>query len=487
MWINNRKTKLFFLITCLFAFFLVPRTYSSEPVPETSTIDTATFEATKRFGDQSTAHFLKTFYDLEGVPAVHLFLVTKNEEAIPENIDLCIEAGRRLLEEGQSLIQNGLAEAGQNLITNGRANLLQEDSYGTLLISARQKGPSLIAFHHGLPTYVTAKKEARDKADVFAKGKFVTQLGVLYVSPLEYYFEFEIENWEILVNPFSNRLISKADLEKNHKPSDLPFFEDQDGNTPGLTQQDIHDTEELNHSGVELLGQSSDSKIISGVPDYYVRPELPKSCGATAGACLLGYWDAKGFENLLQGQGTYDDVTSLIKELCSAMGWSPSSGVYYSRVPVGLRHIINDRMYEMDISNVYGIDSLDIVRHEIIEGRPFIYGSQVNPWGTPHYVVAVGYQGNFIVVHDNWRSTPVYYFVNWDALGHSDDMMTTIIPPYQKGSPSETLPSDIGGSGSSGCFVSSAICEISAWAYGFREFRKLEGKLKRKRRKANES
>lgn len=35
--------------------------------------------------------------------------------------------------------------------------------------------------------------------------------------------------------------------------------------------------------------------------------------------------------------------------------------------------------------------------------------------------------------------------------------------------------------------ISSEICETSAWAYGFREFRKLEGKLKQKRRKANES
>ena len=33
--------------------------------------------------------------------------------------------------------------------------------------------------------------------------------------------------------------------------------------------------------------------------------------------------------------------------------------------------------------------------------------------------------------------------------------------------------------------ISSAICETSAWAYGFREFRKLEGKLKQKRRKNN--
>jgi hypothetical protein len=457
MRVQKGKINLFYLILCILALFHTPHSYSLEPAPGTSTIDTAAFEAMKRFGDQSTAHFLKTFYDLEGAQAVHLFLVTKNKEAILENIDLCIDAGRRLIEEGQSLIQNGLFEAGQNLITSGRTNLFQENSYGTLLISARQEGPTLIAFHHGLPAYVTAKKEAEDKADAFSNGKLVTYLGVLYLSPLEYYFEFEIENWEILVNPFSNRLIQRADLEKNHKPSDIPFFEDQDGNATGLTQQSIDDNEEPDHTGAEPLGQSFDSRIISGVPDYYLRPELPGSCGPTAGACLLGYWEAKGYENLVQGQGTYDDVTSLIKELCGAMGWSPSSGVYYSRVSVGLRHIINERGYEMDIGNLYGIDSLDIIREEIIKERPFIYGSQENPWGTPHYIVVVGYQENFIIVHDNWRSTPVNYFVNWDALGHSDDMITTLIPPDQEGPPSEPLPSDIGGSGSSGCFISTAV------------------------------
>ena len=70
-------------------------------------------------------------------------------------------------------------------------------------------------------------------------------------------------------------------------------------------------------------------------------------------------------------------------------------------------------------------------------------------------MVVVGYQGNFIIVHDNWQSTPVDYFVNWAALEHSDDMMTTLVPEGQVGPANESLPSDRGG-GSGGCFIATA-------------------------------
>jgi len=137
------------------------------------------------------------------------------------------------------------------------------------------------------------------------------------------------------------------------------------------------------------------------------------------------------------------------------MSWNPSEGISYSQIPVGLRHVIDDRGYEIGISSLYGIGSFDIVRQEIIDGRPFIYGSRKNPWGGPHYVVVVGYQENFIIVHDNWRSTPVDYSVNWDALRHNDDMITTLIPEGQEGPPNEPLPSGSGGS-SEGCFIETA-------------------------------
>ncbi len=447
MGVQKKKSTPLFLILSLLTLFLVPCSYSSEPLPGPSVIDIAAFEGTKRFGNQSTAHFINTFYDLKGTPAVHLFLVTKDQESIPEDMDKCIEGGRRLLEEGESLIRTGKTEEGQRLIASGKTLLLQEDRYGALLVSARQGGPSLIAFHHGLPTYLAAKKEVDER---------VTPLGVLYFSPLEYYFEFEIEDQKTLVNAFSLKFLSRAELEKDLRSSSLTYLEEQDGDASDLTQSDLYDLKGRNHTGADPLGQTSDYQFIPGVPDYHQPAKFPDSCGPTAGACLLGYWDGQGFEDLLQGPGNYDDVTGLIEELCGTMDWNPSSGVYYSQIPVGLRHVIDDRGYEIGISSLYGIGSLDIVRQEIIEGRPFIYGSQENPWGTPHYVVVVGYQENFIIVHDNWQSTPVDYFVNWAALEHSDDMMTTLVPEGQVGPVNEPLPSDRGG-GSGGCFIASTI------------------------------
>jgi len=455
MRVQKSKTVFFFLFLNFFVLILIHYSYSSGLVQWTSITDTATFEATKRFGDQSTVHFLRTFYDIKGRPAVYLFLVAKNREAIPENLYLSIEGGRNLIEEGQTLVQKGLAQEGQNLITNGRAIILQEHGYGTLYVSAKREGPSLISFHHGLPTYITAKKEAEDKANDFSNGENVTSLEVLYVSPFEYYFEFEIGDRKILVDSFSHRLILRTDLEKNFMSSDIPFFGEQDENAHGVTQQNIYDSEELDDTGTEPLSPSSDTQSIPGVPDYHQPAEFSNSCGPTAGACLLGYWDSQGSEDLLKGIGDYDDVVGLIGELCVTMSWNPSIGVPYSQIPIGLQRVIDDRGYEIGISSLYGIDSLDIVKQEIIEGRPFIYGSQKNPWGTPHYVVAIGYQENFIIVHDNWQSTPVDYFVNWDALRHIDDMITTLIPEGQVGPPNEPLPSDRGG-GSGGCFIETA-------------------------------
>jgi hypothetical protein len=67
----------------------------------------------------------------------------------------------------------------------------------------------------------------------------------------------------------------------------------------------------------------------------------------------------------------------------------------------------------------------------------------------------VGYEEEFIIVHDNWWTTPVDYYVNWHALGHTDDMLVTIYPVGQEGPASEPLPADAAG-GVGGCFIAAA-------------------------------
>ncbi|NIS69169.1 MAG: hypothetical protein GTO12_09530, partial [Proteobacteria bacterium] len=306
----------------------------------------------------------------------------------------------------------------------------------------------------GLPTYLIARKEAEERVETFSNAKHAILLGVLYLSPFEYYLEFQVGGEKILASPFNSEIVFAADLEQSPDPPSAPFLEPSE-DLSEVPQRNLFDSKEEDNTGADLAAQFPDSQIIPGVPDYDQRSSIPNSCGPTAGATLLGYWDAQGYEDFVQGAGTYDDVTRLIEELCVAMGWDPTFGVYYSQIPSGLWQIMDDRRYEFDISSLYSISSLDIVRQEIVQGRPFVYGSQENPWGTPHFVVVVGYDGNFIITHDNWWSTPVDYYVNWDALGHADDMLTTLIPEGQVGPSSQALPSGLGGSGG-GCFISTA-------------------------------
>ena len=449
---QKRIKILCFAIFGFLAVFCIPPTDGSDSIPDPSAFDFAGLEATQRFGERSTVHLLTTFYDLEGEPAVHLFLVTKNQQSIPEDLVESIEEGRRLRQEGVSLIEAGETKAGEDLLALSKSILLQEDEFGALFVSANQDGPSLIAYHHGLPTHLTARTDAEERAQAFFGEKQMVFLGVLFFSPLEYYYEFELEGEQILVSPFGSRIIERADLEETIEFLDPPVFGPGNEDFSVPMETDLYHLEEENQTEADLFATLSESQIIPGVPDYNQRPALPKSCGPTAGACLLGYWDAQGYQDFLQGTGTYDDVTHLIEELCAAMHWDPATGVYYSQIPTGLRDITDDRGYAFTISSLYAIGSLDIVRDEINAARPFVYASQENPWGLGHYVVVVGHEGNFIVVHDNWWSTPVDYYVNWDALRHTDDMMTTLIPQGQVGPLSQTLPAGVGGGGG-GCFI----------------------------------
>jgi len=455
MRVQKRKSVLFLLIFFLMTGFCNSPSHGSGPIPGPAILGFTASEAGMRFGKPSTAHFLVTFHDLEGAPAAYLFLVTKDQESIPEDIGECIEEARRTLEEGEHWIEKGQTQEGLDLISRSRALLFQEDRFATLLVSTENAQPSLLAFHHGLPTYVIAKTEAQERAEALSHGKQVIPVGVLYLSPLEYYFEFETEGQNVLVSPFHSKIAFRDNLEEDLEPRRLPVSKGPGECPADLIQRNLYEAPETDQAEADLPVQASDPRIIHGVPDYNQRTSLPNSCGPTAGACLLGHWDTLGYDDFLQGAETYDDVTRLIEELCEAMDWNPSSGVNYSRIPAGLRLVIDDRSYEFDISNLYGIDSLNIVRQEINAAHPFIYGSQENPWETAHYVVVAGYQESFIIVHDNWWSTPTDYFVHWDALGHTDDMMTTLTLQGQEEPPSEPLPSDVGGSGG-GCFISAA-------------------------------
>ena len=139
---------LFLCILFVLPVNFVPQSQGSTHLLDSSTLYTASLEANRRFGDGSTPSFVTTFYDIEGKPAAHLFLVTKDQGSPLTDMETCLKEGREILEEAEALIQAGETEEGQKLIVRGKSLLFQEDRYGTLIVSAAEEGSSLVAFHH---------------------------------------------------------------------------------------------------------------------------------------------------------------------------------------------------------------------------------------------------------------------------------------------------------------------------------------------------
>jgi len=102
---------------------------------------------------------------------------------LPDDLESSSEEARHLREQGESLIGAGQTETGETLLAMSEAVLYGTDQYGTLLISAIEVEPSLVAFHHGLPTCLFARRDAEERAEIFADTEDLTFLGVLYLTP----------------------------------------------------------------------------------------------------------------------------------------------------------------------------------------------------------------------------------------------------------------------------------------------------------------
>jgi len=198
--------------------------------------------------------------------------------------------------------------------------------------------------------------------------------------------------------------------------------------------------------------------FIHGVPDYqqsqFLDPDdpnknpFPGNCGPVAAACILGYWDARGFDRLVDANpARLKDVEKLVHQLQKAMGYSTSSGVEDPNVEMGILRVCNGT----DYGNEYNFkvrylpypfcDFFDVM-DEITLERPLLYGMAGHSiWGN-HWMVTVGYlqtgpitsPTKWTINHDTWSNTHREIYVDWDE---ATDCIVTIQPGMQ----------DAGGSG----------------------------------------
>ena len=146
-----------------------------------------------------------------------------------------------------------------------------------------------------------------------------------------------------------------------------------------------------------------------GVPDYQ-QDDFSGSndCTPVASADVLGYWDAHGCPELIDGSNDFGanpaGVTALVDALKRTMAWAPV-GTQIDAIDSGIIATAQERGYEFFAANDYVVMWTDITA-EVQEGRPSVL-TMLNPrYGSLHSVCCFGYSTaggtNVIIVHDNW-------------------------------------------------------------------------------------
>ncbi len=195
--------------------------------------------------------------------------------------------------------------------------------------------------------------------------------------------------------------------------------------------------------------------LISGVPRYYQKDtscedygvacvcldqKFLTGCGPVAGATVLAWWDRRGYENLVDDNDVDSDgmPQNLIIELGKSKYMDRITGcgataVLPGKLKKGLEKYIEEKGYQVEIhryrikeegkyEEVGGDEKtgtiaelFEIVKNEILHGRPLIYGlrsdGEKKNNGTfkqiDHYVTVVGYdntEGDYnLIIQPNWE------------------------------------------------------------------------------------
>jgi len=153
-----------------------------------------------------------------------------------------------------------------------------------------------------------------------------------------------------------------------------------------------------------LCGSANGAQdIISGVPDYQNSDFTgDNDCAPTASACVLGYWDSHGYDNLIDGSSDWAEnpsgVTYLVNFLKTDMGWTAEGGVEIypvDHVSIGIEATANDRLgYSFDATTDSRPVSWNDIITEVNADRPFVFTvfhPYYNEGGWWHSVAGVGY------------------------------------------------------------------------------------------------
>jgi hypothetical protein len=362
-----------------------------------------------------------TYYGVDGKPSVYVFVFSLKEASFPEETEILrkVASGRGVYQKNKEISNIEGIKLGKKMIT-------QEGDFLTIIISARSELGPVVEYFYGLPLHYSAREEAL-KIALNKMGKEKAGFSrVIFCSPFDIWFEFTSGDQKTYVSPF---LFTSNTAKEVFLASPMKMAQEQ-------KEKIKSDWERIeNGKGFDF---SLGSFRITGVPDF----DWSYGCSPSAGADVLGYWDAHGYDLLidyyfrrydpLEGEWDYN-VPNVQRELSIAMKTDSVStgGTYLSDMGPGIRMVCN----HPDYGNNYGFEdytdydqSLGYLINEIRLGYPAVWNVFSHPTYTNHSMCAMGWgppDTTYICVHDTWSSTPVEVLVNWN--GWSNDRYTVAV------------------------------------------------------------
>jgi hypothetical protein len=344
-----------------------------------------------------------TYYGVDGKPSVYVFVFSLKEASFPVETEILkkVASGWEVYRQSQEISNLEGIKLGKRMIT-------QEGDFLTIVVSARSELGPVVEYFYGLPIHYSAKEKALKIAlDKMSKEKALLSQ-VVFCSPFDIWFEFTSGDQKTYISPF---YFNSNTAEEVFLAYPMKITEEQ--------KEKIRSDWERIESG-KGFDFKLDSFRITGVPDY----DWSYGCSPTAGADVLGYWDANGYDLLvdyyfnrydpLEGETDYN-VPNVQRELSIAMKTDSvtNGGTYLSDIGPGIRMVCN----HPDYGNNYGFSdytdydsSLGYLINEIRLGFPAVWNVFSHPTYGNHSMCAMGWgppDTTYICLHDTWSSTPV--------------------------------------------------------------------------------
>ncbi len=351
-----------------------------------------------------------TYYGVDGKPSVYAFVFSLKEASFPKEAEILEKVDR-----GWELYHQSKEMSHQEGIKLGKKMITQEGDFLTIVVSARSELGPVVEYFYGLPLHYSAK----EKALKIASGKMGKQEAglsrVIFCSPFDIWFECASGDQRTYISPF---LFTTNTAEEVFVAYRTEVTEAQ--------KEKIKSDWERIESG-EGFDFKFDSFRITGVPDF----DWSYGCSPTAGADVLGYWDANGYDLLidyyfnrwdpLEYEWDYN-VPNVQQQLSWAMNTDSSTGgTSLSDIGSGIRMVCNHPDYE----NNYGFEDytdydqlLGYLINEIRSGYPAVWNVFSHPYYGNHSVCAMGWgppDSTYICIHDTWSSTAEEMLVNWSG------------------------------------------------------------------------